>query len=695
MTIKLRLLLGFGLLLLLMVLISSWGYYSFTKQVALLEIIKEKNMPIEALFKMLQMDVIHIENRVYHVIASKTQERLDNELNAVDSFKADADKQISQLRDYFKEDKEILRSFDELSNSLDGFYNQGVKTANTYINNTNPYDYLLINEFYDKSKEIENTIESLNGKLNKELSIILENRLEMAELTRKLLFTFFISSFFLSFLIAYKIGKNITSPIQRIISTLHGFTKDEGDLRIRLRTDQRDEIGHLSSIFNAFLEKLTIMINNFSKVNEQVSSSTSSFYIIAEDTSRSITSQAERIGSLADSTLLIKEATMDIAKNASEVSSSVRNATDFAVKGRDVINEAIKKMIKIKEKTEDSASSIEALREESMQIDEIIQLINVIADQTNMLALNAAIEAARAGEHGRGFAVVADEVRKLSEKTSKATLSISGMIKSIRKNIDAVVNHMRDSTVEVLEGSNFIEQTGNELNGIVNIMEDVNDKITHIALSIQQHTSTTDEMNSHIEDIASLSRELADSSKKNALSAEALSDQISTQLEEVLSQFKIVRKVEPLSPEEIERRIQAVAPMMTWKDEYSVGVRKFDEEHKQLILLINKLHAAMKAQVGDHVVSEILTGLIDYTRDHFSGEEEVLNLNNYPEPQKTAHFLQHHKLVKQVYDLNENLKLGKGGVTIQVLNSLKKWLNDHIIGIDKQYGPFLNNRGIR
>jgi methyl-accepting chemotaxis protein len=100
------------------------------------------------------------------------------------------------------------------------------------------------------------------------------------------------------------------------------------------------------------------------------------------------------------------------------------------------------------------------LGEHSQQIGEIIQVIDDIAEQTNLLALNAAIEAARAGEHGKGFAVVADEVRKLAERSSKATKEIAELITNIQKLTAGAVKAMEEGTGEVEQGVSLAVDAG-------------------------------------------------------------------------------------------------------------------------------------------------------------------------------------------------------------------------------------------
>ena len=122
-------------------------------------------------------------------------------------------------------------------------------------------------------------------------------------------------------------------------------------------------------------------------------------------------------------------------------------------------------MERISNVVEASSNSILALGNSSKEIGEIVQVIDDIADQTNLLALNAAIEAARAGEQGKGFAVVADEVRKLAEKTTSATKKIAEMIKQIQKDTNTAVESMQAGTVEVTKGKELAYNSGKILRG--------------------------------------------------------------------------------------------------------------------------------------------------------------------------------------------------------------------------------------
>jgi hemerythrin len=131
---------------------------------------------------------------------------------------------------------------------------------------------------------------------------------------------------------------------------------------------------------------------------------------------------------------------------------------------------------------------------------------------------------------------------------------------------------------------------------------------------------------------------------------------------------------------------------MSWSSALSVGVKEFDEQHKVLVTMVNDLHAAMMGGKGNQVLGPILGSLIEYTQTHFAGEERLLAQHGYGA--LAHHRAEHAKLVQQVVALQQKFQTGKGALTIEVLSFLKDWLVTHIQGEDRQYGAFLNGRGV-
>jgi hemerythrin len=132
--------------------------------------------------------------------------------------------------------------------------------------------------------------------------------------------------------------------------------------------------------------------------------------------------------------------------------------------------------------------------------------------------------------------------------------------------------------------------------------------------------------------------------------------------------------------------------LLAWNDSYSVKVKEIDDQHRKLIDMINELHDAMKVGKGKEVIGKVLTALTDYTRRHFSAEENLMKLHGYPAYEE--HKKSHNQLVVQVADIQK--KYSDGGVLSQeVLAFLKDWLINHIKGMDQKYGPHLNAKGLK
>lgn len=133
--------------------------------------------------------------------------------------------------------------------------------------------------------------------------------------------------------------------------------------------------------------------------------------------------------------------------------------------------------------------------------------------------------------------------------------------------------------------------------------------------------------------------------------------------------------------------------LISWNDNLSVKVTEFDLQHKKLIGMVNDLHSAMGAGKGRETMGTVLTGLIDYTVNHFAAEEKLMQKYGYPDFSK--HKAEHDVLSRQVADIMAKFKEGKTIVTVELMNFLKDWLTKHIQGTDRQYGSFFNGKGVQ
>jgi hemerythrin len=133
--------------------------------------------------------------------------------------------------------------------------------------------------------------------------------------------------------------------------------------------------------------------------------------------------------------------------------------------------------------------------------------------------------------------------------------------------------------------------------------------------------------------------------------------------------------------------------LIDWSPSLSVGIVEIDEQHKKLIGIINRLNDAMKAGKGKDALSQILSETADYTIYHFGTEEKYMQQFGYPGYQR--HKIEHKGLLDKVTALAKDLAAGKITITLDVMTFLKDWLSKHIVGTDKQYGPFFNQKGLK
>ena len=134
-------------------------------------------------------------------------------------------------------------------------------------------------------------------------------------------------------------------------------------------------------------------------------------------------------------------------------------------------------------------------------------------------------------------------------------------------------------------------------------------------------------------------------------------------------------------------------PVFAWKPQYSVGIREIDLQHQKLVSLLADLHTAMSEGKGAAAVDKIVQDLITYTRIHLESEERLMAANGYPG--LAAHKQEHAKLTNQVVEFYNRSHSGNPSVAIELMLFLKEWLVNHILHTDKNYGPFLNAKGVR
>lgn len=134
-------------------------------------------------------------------------------------------------------------------------------------------------------------------------------------------------------------------------------------------------------------------------------------------------------------------------------------------------------------------------------------------------------------------------------------------------------------------------------------------------------------------------------------------------------------------------------PIIEWNDSFSVNVAEIDFQHKKLVSMINELNDAMAKGKGKDAIGKIIDGLVSYAGTHFATEEKYFDMFKYPG--SLSHKKEHADFVKKVGEFQEGFSKGDLALTIEVMRFLKDWLTKHILGLDKKYGPFFNEKGLK
>jgi methyl-accepting chemotaxis protein len=311
-----------------------------------------------------------------------------------------------------------------------------------------------------------------------------------------------------------------------------------------LQTHSHDEIGEAGSALNEMKGSLCEIMQSIARNAEALASASEEISNSAMQSARGAESQKNEVHQVATAMLEMSSTVHEVSGNSTNAAESARSAAETAREGGVIVEDTLTRMRSIADAVRETAAKVQELGIRSDQIGRIIGVIDDIADQTNLLALNAAIEAARAGEQGRGFAVVADEVRKLAERTATATKEIAHMIQGIQAETKAAVEKMRSGTEQVEKGVVATGKAGESLRQIILAAERVGDTVSQIATAASQQANATEQVNTNMEQINNLAAESAEGAQQSAKACQQLSS-LALDLKKMVERFKIGQRRAP------------------------------------------------------------------------------------------------------------------------------------------------------
>lgn len=315
----------------------------------------------------------------------------------------------------------------------------------------------------------------------------------------------------------------LMTPLLPLREALKMFAK--GDLTKSLPSnDSDDEIGALYTDYNEARKDFSKMLGSVVNSSEQLSVSSVQLKKAAMENALGMEQQYKEIELISTAMNEITTTIQEVAGSSANASENTNRAEQEANRGRGVMDEAATAIEDLNQQVQSVGVVINTLNADSMGINKVLDVINDIAEQTNLLALNAAIEAARAGEAGRGFAVVADEVRGLAARTANSTSEIQQMVEKLQTQAHQAVQAISIGQQQAAIAVERMQQADKALEGIAEAVAAINEMNAHIATATREESVVADDMNQRIIHVADTSHKTRDNATNNQELADHLSE---------------------------------------------------------------------------------------------------------------------------------------------------------------------------
>ncbi|HHN78540.1 MAG TPA: methyl-accepting chemotaxis protein [Phycisphaerales bacterium] len=340
-----------------------------------------------------------------------------------------------------------------------------------------------------------------------------------------------------AFVFGTLVSRSIAGRVGRISRQI-SEAEASRDLTAQVDEAGSDEISVMAGAFNRFISSIDKLVAEVENVSQEVASAATEMAATSDQFASGLEDQSAQTSGAAAAIEQLAASVRHISSQCSEASEAAAQSRQDAELGGETVRDTVAEIRAIASDVRDSSRAINELGKRSEHIGEIINVINDIADQTNLLALNAAIEAARAGEHGRGFAVVADEVRKLAERTSNATQEVTDAIRQIQSDTKEGMERIEASVSRVDTGVEFASSAGQALERIVQSARGLGEMVTGISGATEEQAAASDDIAQRIDAL----RAVAEESQLAAGQSAEASNNMSTQAErlrELVSAFKV------------------------------------------------------------------------------------------------------------------------------------------------------------
>ncbi len=546
-----RLSLGFGILLLLMLVVGGYGIKSIKSLHKEIKMLAEDRM-VKVEQANTIIDQINIVARATrNMIIDDNKENQAKEVLRIAEARKTAGGLLEQMKGTIKSDKGVA-ILNKLANDIRPVYGRHLEALLGFIKEeqTLRARMLLLGDFRQIQNTYFNTIEELITFQNDLAKKAGKDAADAADAATIFITTLLVVALALSVILAFFIIRSITGPVSKAVALAETMAK--GDFTAKLDINQKDEVGVMATSLNSMVGQLGIMIRDIIGGINSLTASSNDLAAVSKQLSVNAKDTSDRAATVAAATeemstniqsvsAAMEQSTSNVnmvASSAEEMTATVGEIAQNAEKARAITEGAVRQSRVASEK-------MVILGESARKIGRVTETITEISEQTNLLALNATIEAARAGEAGKGFAVVANEIKELARQTAAATVDIKNQISEMQTTTSTTV-------ADIEKISEVITEINNVINGIASAVEEQSAATDEIAGNINQASQGIAEVNENVaqstvviaditKDIASINQQasqVGEGSGQVQLSAQSLAE-LAVKLEQLVKQFKV------------------------------------------------------------------------------------------------------------------------------------------------------------